>query len=278
MGELDECGVCNGPGPTEVLIEDIVLTYDSVFLPLENDWYVFAVSADTTFGYTCAPFFGECGDPVSYQGYDYATVLIGEQCWFAENLRNENYGNGDAIPTGLSDTDWENTSSGAVAVYGEGNSDCFEDSPDGDACDEAWSLNEYGRLYNWYAVDDPRGLCPSGWHTPSDGEWDALTDFLDCEYECGWLMKSTSGWWDNSHGTNSSGFTALPSGLRRVYGPSPPNYSPFIGAGSSSYWWSSTSTGSLAWNRWLGMADNSLMRDPENPSQGYSVRCLRDSE
>ena len=84
VGELDECGVCNGPGPTEVVIEDIVITYDSVFLPLDNDWYVFPVSADTTFTYTCAPFFGACGDPVGYQGYDYATVLIGEHCWFAE--------------------------------------------------------------------------------------------------------------------------------------------------------------------------------------------------
>ena len=65
-----------------------------------------------------------CGDPVSYQGYDYATVLIGEQCWFAENLRCQNFQNGDAIPANLSDSDWENTASGAVAVYGEGGSDC----------------------------------------------------------------------------------------------------------------------------------------------------------
>ena len=92
IGIEDECGVCNGPGPTEVVIEDIVITYDSVYLPLDNDWYVFPISADTTFTYTCAPpSFSTCGDPMSYQGYDYATVLIGDQCWFAENLRNEYY-------------------------------------------------------------------------------------------------------------------------------------------------------------------------------------------
>ena len=65
------------------------------------------------------PGFNTCGDPVSYQGYDYATVLIGEQCWFAENLRSENYENGDAIPAGLSDSEWSSTTLGAAAVYGE---------------------------------------------------------------------------------------------------------------------------------------------------------------
>ena len=112
-----------------------------------------------------------CGDPIQYQGYDYATVLIGEQCWFAENLRSENYQNGDAIPANLSDSEWSSTTfSGALAVYGE-DAGCSDSSPDGDACDEEWSLSEYGRLYNWYAVDDARGLCPSGWHVPTDGEW-----------------------------------------------------------------------------------------------------------
>ena len=119
IGIEDECGVCNGPGPTEIVIEDIVITYDSVYLPLDNDWYVFPISADTTFTYTCAPSFITCGDPVSYQGYDYATQLIGDQCWFAENLRSENYKNGDGILAGLSDNEWESTSLGAVAVYGE---------------------------------------------------------------------------------------------------------------------------------------------------------------
>lgn len=304
IGAYDECGVCNGPGPDIPVIDEILYETDSVFIEALGEWYVFEYATDTLFTYVC-PVSGctdetasnynpeaviedgscaygplECGgvSTVTFDGYTYDLLAIGDQCWFAENLRTEHYTNGDTIPTGLNDADWENTSIGAVAVYGEGNSDCYEDSPDGDACDEAWSLNEYGRLYNWYAVDDPRGLCPSGWHIPSDGEWNALTDFLDCEYECGWLMKSTSGWWDNYHGSNSSGFTALPSGLRRVYGPFPPNYSPFIGAGSSSYWWSSTSTGSLAWNRWLGNADDQLMRDSMPPSEGYSIRCLRDSE
>ena len=67
----------------------------------------------------------QCGDPLEYQGYEYATVQIGEQCWFAENLRTENYRNGDAIPSNLSNIEWSSTTSGAVAVYGE-NPDCTD--------------------------------------------------------------------------------------------------------------------------------------------------------
>ena len=97
----------------------------------------------------------QCGDPLEYQGYDYETVQIGEQCWFAENLRAENYRNGDAIPASLSDTEWAGTAEGAVSVYG------------GDMA----NLSIYGRLYNWYAVHDDRSLCPNNWSVPSDGEW-----------------------------------------------------------------------------------------------------------
>lgn len=110
---------------------------------------------------------------VTFDGYDYDLVAIGGQCWFAENLRTEHYTNGDLIPANLTDSEWNSTTSGAVAVYGEG-SGCDNWSPDGDACDPAWSLNEYGRLYNWFAVDDDRGLCPTGWHVPTDGEWMTL--------------------------------------------------------------------------------------------------------
>ena len=88
----------------------------------------------------------QCGDPLEYQGYDYATVQIGEQCWFAENLRAENYRNGEAIPAGLSDSEWTSTTSGAVTVYGEGESQCVSHTPDADACDELWSYVSFGCL------------------------------------------------------------------------------------------------------------------------------------
>ena len=96
IGVIDECGVCNGPGPTEVVIEDITILFDSVYLPQLEEWYVYEFGADTTFSYECVPEF-ICGDTLNYQGYGYETVLIGGQCWFAENLRAGQFGNGDAI-------------------------------------------------------------------------------------------------------------------------------------------------------------------------------------
>ena len=269
VGDLDECGVCNGPGPTEIVIEDITILYDSVYLPQLDEWYVYEFGADTTFSYTCAPFFGDCGDSVSYQGYDYATVLIGDQCWFAENLRNEYYENGDAIPSNLSDSDWDNTTSGAVTVYGE-DAGCDNYSPDIDSCDPAQSLNEFGRLYNWYAVDDARGLCPSGWHIPSDGEWTVMTDHLGGESIAGGQMKTDYGWYDGGDGTNSSGFSGLPGGY---------HYSGFFDlAGNFGFWWSSSPDGSDAWSRSLDYYVEYVYRDLYDPEFGFSVRCIKDTE
>ena len=264
VGVVDECGVCNGPGPTEVVIEDIVLTYDSVFLPLENDWYVFAVSADTTFSFTCAP---SCGDPVGYQGYDYETVLIGEQCWFAENLRSENYENGDAILSNLSAGEWLTTSFGAVAVYGEGDQSCFDYVSDGDSCDDAWSLSQYGRLYNWNAVADARGLCPNGWHVPTNEEWVIMIDQLGGAGNAGTHIKATYGWNNEGNGTNSSGFSALPGGSRWQ------GSGDFVFSGDYGFWWSSSpyavryqDFGAETWS------------DNFEPTGGFSVRCLQNSE
>ena len=124
IGEVDACGVCNGPGA------------------------IFNCGCEE-----CVEI-ANCG-VISYQGYDYTTVVIGNQCWFAENLRSENYQNGDAIPSNLSDSEWQSMTSGAVAVYGEDDG-CDNYSPNIFACDPIQSLSEYGRLYNWFAVDDPR--------------------------------------------------------------------------------------------------------------------------
>ena len=214
----------------------------------------------------------QCGDPLEYQGYDYETVQIGEQCWFAENLRNENYENGDDIPTGLNDEEWSNTTSGAVAVYGEDDYfNCNNISPDIDSCDPAQSLEEYGRLYNWYAVDDARGLCPSSWHVPTDGEWTVMTDELGGESIAGGQMKTTYGWYNSGNGTNSSGFSGLPGGLRYTSG-----Y--FNIAGDYGYWWSSSPNGSFAWLRYLHADYGTVYRNSGFQRYGSSVRCVRDAE
>ena len=94
---------------------------------------------------------------------------------------------------------------------------CYNYSPDIDACDEAQSLAEYGRLYNWHSVDDARGLCPSGWHVPTDDEWTALETYLGANGHSGTegtALKSTSWMVHGGNGTDDFGFSALPGGYR----------------------------------------------------------------
>ena len=272
IGILDVCGVCNGPGPTEMIVEDITILYDSVYAENIDTWLLYEIGQDTTFGYTCEPpVFGECGDPLSYQGYNYATVLIGEQCWFAENLRNADYNNGEAIPTNLSASNWTTANFGATVVYGE-YLDCSNNSPVIDACDSSRSLEEYGRLYNWYAVNDSRGLCPSNWHVPTDEEWSQMTIILGDEALAGSMMKAEYGWYGDGNGTNSIGFSALPGGSRDN------NVGNFFGSGKDGYWWSSSLSGSLAGYGYLSSSSDSFFQLYSNRHFGFSVRCVRDAE
>ena len=213
---------------------------------------------------------------INYDGRVYDLVEIGGQCWFAENLATDQYRNGDAIPTGLSDTVWYNTintQQGAYAIY---NDDANNDSI-------------YGKLYNFYAVSDPRGLCPVGWHVPTDCDWMYLEGSLGMSVseqesygprgtdESG-QMKSTgtieagTGLWysPNAGATNSSGFSGLPGGYRDAGGD---DY--LVGGGG--YWWSSTQFGSRhAWYRSLYNNSTIVYRSASNTQDGFSVRCLRD--
>ena len=279
VGAYDECGVCNGPGPDWPVVESIELSFDSAYIEQIDFWFVYQTDADTTFSYVCPPSgctdavaanfdpsavlddgscsYGpeQCGgaSTVTYDGHTYDLVAIGDQCWFAENLRSEHYANGDAIPSGISNSSWENTTSGAVAFYNN----------------DVGYLETYGRLYNWYAVDNSRGLCPSGWHVPTDGEWTALTDHLGGSSVAGSQLKSSpsdSPSWD---GTNSSGFSALPGG-RRLYDGN------FSLVGYSGYWWSASPNLNFAWFRNLYSDVDNVSRSSSSQRSGLSVRCVRD--
>lgn len=227
----------------------------------------------SSFGTPCDPPVAEwtCGDPVSYHGYDYETVLIGEQCWFAENLRTELYQNGDSIENNLAEAEWEDAMIGAVAVYGEGESNCTSYTPDYEACDEEWSLSEYGRLYNGYTVQDARNLCPVGWHVPADWEWTDMTDFLGGSSTAADNLKATYGWLGGENGANSSGFNALPGGVRNVNGE-------FDSSGSWGNWWSSSldGNGDSAWYRGIHCCYPYVQRNDTGFTNGISVRCLKD--
>ena len=134
----------------------------------------------------------------------------------------------------------------------------------------------YGKLYNWYAVTDTRGLCPIGWHIPSDDEWTILTKALGANSIAGAKMKSTLGWYESPIGAsgniaNTSGFNGLPSGHR--YGDS----GDFGDVGNTGNWWSSTQSSTEdAWIRYLNYTYGDAFRDDFSKRNGFSVRCLRD--
>ena len=220
---------------------------------------------------TCNEIPWSCGDPLEYQGYDYETVQIGVQCWFAENLRAENYRNGDAIPTVLNLDDWIELSSGAQTSYSN---------------DE--NLVQYhGLLYNWFAVMDPRRICPTGWHEPSNVDWveiethlgldGALVDVEGWRGSVGFQLKNDETSEVSWNGSNEAGFNGTPSGYRQLSGGS----SGFVGLGSRGEYWTTSNATSDASNkisRSLDTDQEALGLSPNSPNCGFSVRCIRDSE
>ena len=187
--------------------------------------------------------------------YPAPTVVIGTQQWMSQNLDIATYRNGDIIPQVTDPTAWNNLTTGAWCYYNN---------------DPANGLI-YGKLYNWYAVNDPRGLAPNGWHIPTDTEWNTLSASLGGDAISGGKMKSNSNTWtSNSGASNSSGFSGLPGGVRNDSG------SPFYRIGSYSYFWSSTTGGSGAWYRSLENSNSVLSRYDGYFGYGFSIRCVKD--
>jgi uncharacterized protein (TIGR02145 family) len=194
-------------------------------------------------------------------------VIIGTQVWTSQNLSVARYRNGDIIPQVTNATDWAALTTGAWCWYNN---------------DSATYASTYGRLYNWYAVNDSRGLAPQGYHVPSDAEWNKLVKYLDAGADtvcgncyqsaiAGVAMKSTTGWIEpNSGATNSSGFSGLGGGYRASNGP-------FYNIGEFSFLWSSTAYETLnARMRYLIYYNSYVVRSDYNQQNGFSVRCIRD--
>jgi uncharacterized protein (TIGR02145 family) len=191
----------------------------------------------------------------SLQTTTYPNVLIGTQYWMEKNLEVTNYRNGDIIPYVSDPTAWAGLTTGAWCYYNN-------DTESG-----------YGKLYNWYAVTDPRGLAPTGWHVPIEAEWTIITNFLGGENVAGGNMKTTGtkSWiTPNTAATNSSGFSGLPGGARSSVGA-------FSNIGSIGNWWSSTEANTgAAWFRDLGYNNDNVFTGNTGKGTGFSVRCLRD--
>ena len=190
-------------------------------------------------------------------------VTIGSQVWMTKNLDVIVFRNGDTIPQVKSDDEWKEAWLNSQPAW------CYyeNDSANGKI---------YGKLYNWFAVNDSRGLAPNGYYVPSETDWMLLINYLGGYKAAGTKMKSSSGWTvsddgENLNGSNTSGFLALPGGERSSFGW-------FSMDGYQGYWWSSTKKkneyGEVA-GRMSIQYDGFVHKELHSPGDGYSVRCLR---
>ena len=217
---------------------------------------------DNTFGPQPCP-----GIPTVTWGVQvYNTALIGDQCWLKENL------NIGGMILGVYDM----TDNGVIEKY------CYDDLEIN--CDEYGGLYQWNEMMQYVTTYGTQGICPDGWHIPTDNEIKILEGTVDRQYPVGELiwnnegwrgfdaglnLKSTSGWYDNRNGIDLFGFTALPGGFHNINGF-------FYRTFEANFWSSSDDSGSYAWYRYLQYNNASVGRENYNKSYGFSVRCLQD--
>jgi uncharacterized protein (TIGR02145 family) len=197
-------------------------------------------------------------DSVIFYIDQYQPLTIGSQVWMLKNLNVDHFSDGDSIREVTDPNEWATLKTGAWCYYNN---------------DPAMGAI-YGKLYNWFAVNDSRGLSPKGWHIPTDEEWSTLVTYLGGESVAGGKIKETgtSHWFNpNTEATNESGFTALPGGRCYYNGA-------FDNIGFNSGWWSSTeSSPSNAWYRYLYCSSASVGRFNGSKESGFSVRCIKNN-
>lgn len=208
-------------------------------------------------------------------GNTYNVIQIGNQFWTKENLNVSTYRNGDPILQVTDPYEWQNLNTGAWCYY----------------ANQSSNGTTYGKLYNWHAVNDPRGLAPEGWHIPSDSEWTLLTDFLitnGFNYDAtvsgnkiGKSLASTNLWQNASQNgsvgndltlNNSTEFTGLPAGSRWADATVS-----FNALNRNTSWWSSTSSSdNIAVKYGLVNTSVNLSRLGQSKQYGFSIRCVKD--
>jgi len=194
-----------------------------------------------------------------YDGNGYDTVVIGTTVWLRPNLKVTHFRNGIPIPNVTGALTWASLASGARCYYNN---------------DSATYDSVYGPLYNWYAANDPNGICPAGWHVSTNAEWEAAESYLGGVYVAGGKMKEagTLHWASPNYGaTNSSGFTGLPGGARD------PNTNTYRWKSENGFWWTSTVVNtSLAWSVYFYYQDTGADHNPTSMKYGFSIRCVQD--
>jgi uncharacterized protein (TIGR02145 family) len=186
---------------------------------------------------------------------DFGTVTIGTQIWAVANLNVNTFRNGDTIPEARTNKEWQTAGELGKPAWCYYNNDPANGS-------------KYGKLYNWYALNDPRGLAPVGWTLSGDGDWAKLSYFLGGQEVAGRKLKSTGEWIDGNIGTNETGFMGFPGGYRVENGT-------FLNFGSIGTWWSSTENKSQsAIDHYLAQS-NIFGRSISPKQRGESVRCIK---
>jgi len=189
------------------------------------------------------------------QSTDLPSIKIGNQIWSLKNLDVSHYRNGDLVYHCKDSSEWVNLTTGGWCYY---NNDSSNNAT-------------YGKLYNWYALNDIRGIAPAGWHVAADSEWTELVDFVGGEINGGGKLKEigTTHWTaPNTGATNETGFTALPGGYRNMS---------FGRIGDASAFWSSTEVDNInGWTRYIFYFKTNVSRVPNTKSTGFSVRCVKD--
>jgi uncharacterized protein (TIGR02145 family) len=196
-----------------------------------------------------------CGNAIAQNN---TTIAIGSQRWCTTNLNVSSYRNGDAIPQVEDGKAWASLTTGAWCYYKNKTENGIT----------------YGKLYNWYAVNDPRGLAPEGYHIPSDSEWTTLSTFLGGESFAGGKMKEkgTTHWSKPNKGaSNESGFLGLPGGARNPDGS-------FGTIGEAGFWMCSgyDTISGLMQVRLLNAKGGNVFGSKFLKTFGTSVRCLKD--
>ena len=185
---------------------------------------------------------------------------IGTQIWTATNLNTAKFRNGELIPQVKTAEEWKKAGQEGKPAW------CFYNF-------SAENGKKYGRLYNWFAVNDKRGLAPNGYKIPTDTEWKILVDYCGGIMVAGKKLKSATGWAENGNGTEPNGFNGLPGGFCLADGT-------FAGLATSGGWWTSTEgTGieyeNSSWDRYLETEKNTVETYSEPRALGFSVRCIK---
>jgi uncharacterized protein (TIGR02145 family) len=189
------------------------------------------------------------------------SIKIGPQVWNTKNINVSKFSNGEPIPEAKTKEEWNRAGENKEPAW------CYYDYNPANG-------TRYGKLYNWYAVSDHRGLAPKGWHVPSEAEWTTLIDYIEGKSESAISLKAIKGWeyheGKSGNGNNSSGFNTLAGGYSSFHSES------FDQIGYCGAWWTSTSTDFGAVFCLMSFRTSTVDKSEWDKTGGFSLRCVKD--